>query len=286
MLLYLVLISALPACGAGRYGESGRAGYGTAGAERDQAAFESGYAEGYADGFESGRASAGAVSEPADGGAPEAPAEPAESFESFGFVPVSEAVPDVILEIRYFSTYNFVGERISGYKEPVALLTKEAASALKEASDELLRQGYQLKIYDAYRPQSAVEHFKAWALDPEDARMQAFFYPELDKQALFAQGYIASRSGHSRGSAVDVTLVDRATGREVDMGSPFDYFGEISHPGSTAGLTEEQVGNRNILRSAMLAHGFQAIRTEWWHFVLEDEPYPDTYFDFPVENPG
>ena len=159
----------------------------------------------------------------------EEPTESTEFPELSGFVLVSEAVPDAILEIRYYSTYNFVGERISGYNEPIALLTKEAASALKEASDDLLQQGYQLKVYDAYRPQSAVEHFKTWALDLKDTRMKAYFYPEVDKSVLFAQGYIASRSGHSRGSTVDVTLVDRATGKDVDMGSPFDYFGEISH---------------------------------------------------------
>lgn len=283
-ILCLVLISTLTACGAARYGSGYRAEYDAAGAESDQAAFESGYAEGYADGFENGRSAAGVISEPVDESGREVSIEPAESLESCGFVSVSEAVPDVILEIRYYSTYNFVGERISGYKEPIALLTKEAASALKEASDELLRQGYQLKIYDAYRPQSAVEHFKAWALDLEDTRMKAFFYPELDKSVLFTQGYIASKSGHSRGSTVDVTLVDRASGKDVDMGSPFDYFGEISRPGYTADLTEEQVGNRGILRAAMLARGFKGIGTEWWHFTLEDEPYPDTYFDFPVES--
>ena len=284
VILCLILISTLTACGAIHYGSGYRVEYDAAGVESDQAAFESGYAEGYADGFENGRSAAGVISEPADEGGREASIEPVESLESYGFVSVSEAVPDVILEIRYYSTYNFVGERISGYKEPIALLTKEAASALKEASDELLRQGYQLKIYDAYRPQSAVEHFKAWALDLEDTRMKAFFYPELDKSALFTKGYIASKSGHSRGSTVDVTLVDRASGKDVDMGSPFDYFGEISRPGYTADLTEEQVRNRGILRAAMLAHGFKGIGTEWWHFTLEDEPYPDTYFDFPVES--
>lgn len=284
MILGLALASALTACSAGHYGRDGQAGYAAVEPEREQAAFENGYAEGYADGFEDGRGAAGAVLEPIDDDDSEAPSESADSAESYGFVSVSEAVPDVILEIRYYSTYNFVGERISGYEEPIALLTKEAASALREASDELLRRGYQLKIYDAYRPQSAVEHFGAWALDLEDTRMKEYFYPELDKSALFAQGYIASKSGHSRGSTVDITLVDRATGKDVDMGSPFDYFGELSHPGYTTGLTEEQVGNRGILRTAMLARGFKGIDTEWWHFTLEDEPYPDTYFNFPVRS--
>ena len=285
IILCLALISALTACTANRFERDRQAEDETAASESTQAAFESGYTAGYADGFEAGHASAGAASEPAESGGRETPMEPTDSLEPSGFVLLSEAVPDVILEIRYYSTYNFVGERINGYNEPIALLTKEAAAALKEVGDELLRQGYQLKIYDAYRPQSAVDHFKAWALDPEDTRMKAFFYPELDKPALFAQGYIASKSGHSRGSTVDVTLVDRATGKDADMGGVFDYFGELSHPGYTTGLTEEQTRNRGILRAAMLAHGFQGIGTEWWHFTLEDEPYPDTYFDFPVESP-
>lgn len=285
IILCLALLSGLTACGADRYQEGWRKGYETAKSENGQAAFEDGYAEGYADGFETGQALAGAVPGPAEGNDPEAPAGPAGAFERPGFVLVSEAVPDAILEIRYFSTYNFVGERIRGYNEPVALLTKEAAIALKKASDDLLRRGYQLKVYDAYRPQSAVEHFKAWALDLQDTRMKEYFYPEMDKSVLFARGYIASRSGHSRGSAVDVTLVDRETGKDIDMGSPFDYFGEISHPGYTEGLTKEQINNRGLLRDTMLAHNFKAIDTEWWHFVLRDEPYPNTYFDFPVEGP-
>ena len=149
----------------------------TVGSENDQAAFENGYAEGYADGFEDSRTSVSADQKPIKSGGPEVSAESTGSFELSGFVLVSEAVPDAILEIRYFSTYNFVGERISGYEEPIAFLTKEAACALKEASDDLLQQGYQLKLYDAYRPQSAVEHFKTWALDLEDTRMKTFFTP-------------------------------------------------------------------------------------------------------------
>ena len=283
MLLCLALLLALNACSANRREEDCQMGYEADSSEYDQATVEDGYAMGHADGFEDGQKSVDAAPEPISSSL-EAPTESTDSPELSDFVLVSEAVPDAILEIRYFSTYNFVGERISGYNKPIALLTKEAASALKETSDDLLQQGYQLKVYDAYRPQSAVEHFKTWALDLEDTRMKAYFYPEVDKSVLFAQGYIASRSGHSRGSAVDVTLVDRTTGKDVDMGSPFDYFGEISHPGHTAGLTQEQIDNRNILRDTMLAHGFKAINTEWWHFVLTDEPYPNTYFDFPVES--
>lgn len=198
-----------------------------------------------------------------------------------GFVLVAEAVPDVILEIRYYSTYNFVGERIDGYEEPCAILTKEAAQALKAASDDCLRRGYRLKIYDAYRPQRAVSHFMRWAKDTDDTRMKAYFYPNLDKSVLFEQGYILERSGHSRGSTVDLTLFDMKTGKEVDMGGTFDWFGEESHP-DYKGITPEQFQNRTILREIMLSNGFKPLEEEWWHFTLKDEPYPDTYFDFPV----
>ena len=201
--------------------------------------------------------------------------------DAVDFVLLSEVVPDAILEIRYYSTYNFVGERIDGYMEPVALLSRKAAEALRAVSEDLLSQGYRLKIFDAYRPQSAVDHFIRWVQDPDDARMKPYFYPELDKSVLFSQGYVSSKSGHSRGSTVDLTLFDISTGREVDMGGTFDYFGELSHS-DYAGISEEQKANRMILRNAMLAHGFKGISTEWWHFTLIDEPYKDNYFDFPV----
>ena len=201
-----------------------------------------------------------------------------------GFVLLSDAVPDAILEIRYYSTYNFVGDRIAGYEEPLAFITKEAAAALKEVSDDLVSQGYRLKIYDAYRPQMAVTNFVTWAEDTEDTRMKEYFYPELDKSVLFPQGYIAEQSGHSRGSTVDLTLFDMELEKEVDMGGTFDYFGELSHPDFTAGITERQYENRMILRDAMLSHGFKPLEEEWWHFTLEDEPYPDTYFTFPINS--
>ncbi|MBR2704882.1 MAG: M15 family metallopeptidase [Clostridia bacterium] len=203
--------------------------------------------------------------------------------DSSDFVLLSEEVPDAILEIRYYSTYNFVGDRIDGYEEPCALLTKEAAAALKEVSDDLMAQGYRLKIYDAYRPQKAVTHFMNWAKDVNDTRMKEYFYPDLDKSVLFDQGYIAEKSGHSRGSTVDLTLFDMKTEKEVDMGGTFDYFGELSHPDYTE-ITEEQYNNRMILRNAMIAHGFKPLDEEWWHFTLENEPYPDTYFTFPVNS--
>ena len=202
-----------------------------------------------------------------------------ESDGSEGFVLLSEAVPDVILEVRYYSTYNFVGERVDGYEEPCVLLTKEAAEALKAVSDDVMAQGYRLKVFDGYRPQMAVDHFVRWAEDLNATEMKPYFYPEVDKTLLFEQGYIDAKSGHSRGSTIDLTLFDMATGKEVDMGGTFDYFGELSHPET---LTQEQIDNRNILRDAMLRHGFKPLDTEWWHFTLKEEPYPDTYFEFKV----
>lgn len=202
--------------------------------------------------------------------------------DSSGFVYLSDAVPDAILEIRYYGTYNFVGDRIDGYERPVAMLTKEAAEALRKVSDELVSKGYRLKIYDAYRPQKAVNHFEAWAKDLKDTRMKEYFYPELDKSVLFEQDYIMSKSGHSRGSTVDLTLFDMNTEKEVDMGGTFDYFGLKSHP-DYKGLTPAQYSNRMILRDAMMKHGFKPLYSEWWHFTLKDEPYPETYFTFPVK---
>ena len=203
--------------------------------------------------------------------------------DSSDFVLLSEAVPDAILEIRYYSTYNFVGDRIDGYEEPVALLTKEAAAKLKEVSDEVKSKGYRLKIFDAYRPQKAVTHFMNWSKNVDDIRMKKYFYPQLDKSVLFDQGYIAEKSGHSRGSTVDLTLFDMNLEKEVDMGGTFDYFGELSHPDYKE-ITAQQYENRMILRNAMLAHGFKPLDEEWWHFTLENEPFTDTYFTFPVNS--
>ena len=204
------------------------------------------------------------------------------SDDSSGFVVLSDVVPDIIQEIRYYSTYNFVGDRINGYEEPCALMTKEAAAALKRVADYLRPKGYLLKVYDAYRPQMAVDNFMAWAKDVNDTRMKKYFYPELDKAVLFPQGYIAEKSGHSRGSTLDLTLFDMSTGKEVDMGGTFDYFGERSHPDYKGDLTARQLANRKILRDAMLKFGFKPLEEEWWHFTLKNEPYPDTYFTFPV----
>ena len=187
------------------------------------------------------------------------------TMDPSGFTVLAEYIPSVVQEIRYYSTYNFVGDRIDGYEEPCAIVTKEAARALKGVSNELAALGFRLKIFDAYRP----------------VRMKPYFYPDLEKQELFVKGYIASRSSHSRGSTVDLTLLDMKTGMEVDMGSPFDFFGEISHP-DYEGITRRQYENRMLLRDAMRRNGFEPLDCEWWHFTLKDEPYPDTYFEFPV----
>ena len=201
--------------------------------------------------------------------------------DSSDFVLLSDYVPGIVQEIRYFSTYNFIGDRIDGYEQPVAIITKEAARALKAVSNEMNVKGFRLKIFDTYRPASAVKHFVMWGIEDLDQRMKPFFYPDLEKQALFELGYIASKSSHSRGSTVDLTLLDMATGKEVDMGSPFDFFNKISHPDYT-GITKEQYNNRMMLQSVMVKHGFEPIDCEWWHFTLKNEPYPETYFDFPV----
>ena len=197
------------------------------------------------------------------------------------FVLVSDYVPAVIQEIRYHSTYNFVGDRVDGYEQPCAILTKEAARALKEISNKLNVMGYRIKVFDAYRPATAVRHFTLWGVDDLDLRMKPFFYPDLEKQELFRKGYIASKSSHSRGSTIDLTLLDMKTGKEVDMRSPFDYFSEVSHP-DYKGVAKEQYENRMFLQDMMVREGFEPYDCEWWHFTLRDEPFPDTYFDFPV----
>ena len=197
------------------------------------------------------------------------------------FVLLAEYVPAIVQEIRYYSTYNFIGDRIDGYEDPCAILTRQAARALKAVSNEMNVRGYRLKVFDAYRPVCAVKHFVLWGIEDTDIRMKPYFYPDLEKQELFRKGYIAGQSSHSRGSTVDLTLLDMKTGKEVDMGSPFDMFSEISHP-DYRGITEEQYENRMQLRNAMIRNGFAPIDCEWWHFTLREEPFPDTYFDFPV----
>ena len=199
-----------------------------------------------------------------------------EEVNSRNFVNITDVVPDAILEIRYFGTYNFVGTRIDGYEQPTALLTRQAADSLKAVSDELKALGYRLKIYDAYRPQKAVDHFVRWGKDLNDTLMKPYFYPNESKDSLFIKEYIATRNE-----------------KDVDMGGTFDWFGRESHPDCGGDpitgtyrpndtITAEQFANRMILRRVMLKHGFKPYDCEWWHFTLVNEPYPETYFKFPV----
>lgn len=206
------------------------------------------------------------------------------------FVVLTDVVPDAILEIRYYSTYNFIGRRIPGYDEPIAILTRQAADSLKKVSDDLIKQGYRLKIFDGYRPQKAVDYFMAWAKDVNDTIMKQYFYPELDKAVLVPQDYIAEKSGHTRGSTIDLTIFDMQLEKEVDMGCTYDYFGVASHPdvlpgqeiGAYKPINQQQYDNRMILQRTMMAHGFKPYDCEWWHFTLANEPFPDTYFTFPI----
>ncbi len=217
---------------------------------------------------------------PAGASGPSA-AVPKEAKLPQGFVYVADLIPGALLDIRYYGSNNFVGARVDGYFAPRAILSRKAAEALKNVAGELAAQGFALKIFDAYRPQTAVNHFVRWAGDPRDITAKSAFYPEVDKSRLFEEGYIASRSGHSRGSTVDLTIVDVASGKELDMGSPFDFFGPVSHHGAK-GISPIQTANRKVLRDVMEKHGFKIYPEEWWHYTLANEPYPDTYFDFPV----
>ena len=197
------------------------------------------------------------------------------------FVDAATVVPGLWLEMRYASSNNFVGRPINGYQAPVCLLTRQAATALASVQADLARFGLGLKVFDCYRPTRAVADFAVWARDLDDQARRAEFYPDVDMSQLFAFGYIAERSGHSRGSTVDLTVIDRATGAELDMGSPFDLFSPRSWPESNA-VGPTQRANRLVLQSVMRAHGFKPLEQEWWHFTLEHEPYPRTYFDFSV----
>jgi D-alanyl-D-alanine dipeptidase len=197
------------------------------------------------------------------------------------FVDVSAVVPNLVVDLRYLGSDNFVGTRIDGYEKPVLYLTRQAADALAHVQRDLAPHGLGLKVFDGYRPARAVAHFARWAKAIDDIRTKKDFYPEIDKRNLFRDGYLASRSGHSRGSTVDLTLVRLADKRELDMGTPFDFFSARSWPGDT-GVSAEAQRNRRLLGQAMNRRGFIGHRKEWWHFTLAREPFPDTYFDFPV----
>ena len=202
------------------------------------------------------------------------------STDKTDFAEISTMIDDAAYDIRYYSSNNFTGNRINGYKAPRAYLTKEALAALSKAAEDLRHQGYRLLIWDSYRPQKAVDNFVAWINDPNNDGDKTF-YPKLKKSDLLKGMYIMEKSGHTRGSTVDLTLIKK-DGSFVDMGGTFDLFSEISHPDYKK-LTKEQKQNRKILHDAMIKAGFKGLDSEWWHFTLENEPYPDTYFDFDVE---
>ena len=197
-----------------------------------------------------------------------------------GFVYLSDICPEAIEDIRYFTDNNYMGCPVDGYLSPRAILTIDAAKALKKAAQKAKCNGMRLKIYDCYRPQRAVDHFVRWAEDVADQKNKALYYPEVNKADVFELGFIAKRSGHSRGSTVDLTLIDE-NGAELDMGGRFDYFGELSHPDYT-GVSTEQFQNRMLLREIMVSSGFVPLKEEWWHFTLKNEPFADRYFDFEV----
>ena len=199
-----------------------------------------------------------------------------------GFVYVQDDIPDLDVELRYFTDHNFVGMPIEGYKSNRLILTKEAADALKKVQEDLRYQNLCLKVYDGYRPQIGVDHFVRWAKDLGDTINKREFYPEVEKQFLFSEGYIASKSGHSRGSTLDLTIVDADTGELLDMGGFFDYFGEKSWT-DNPDITDDQKQNRSILQAAMEKHNFRNYPKEWWHYTLRWEPFPETYFEFLVE---
>ena len=195
---------------------------------------------------------------------------------------ISDDLEKFEISIRYFSNNNFIGRPIPGYYANKAFLTREAADALLLAQRDFIKQGYRLKIYDAYRPQTAVDYFSAWAADLEDTQNKSQYYPNISKSQLFADGYIAAKSGHSRGSAVDLTLLEIESGNELDMGSPWDFFDPISWVENNQ-ITDQQRANRKLLARVMIIHGFKPLKEEWWHFSFTEEPFPETYFDFPID---
>jgi zinc D-Ala-D-Ala dipeptidase len=222
------------------------------------------------------------------------------------FVDIKEVIPSIVLAIRYYTPHNFVGEKIDGYNAPKCFLTNQAAFALNNVQEELNKYSLSLKLYDCYRPQRAVNQFIKWAEDPADTKMKEEFYPDIDKKDLFTQDYIAKKSGHSRGSTVDVTIVPIPTPPEhkftpgeplypcywpkgkrfndnsIDMGTGFDCFSEFSHTENNQVNIQQRL-NRLALKTIMEKYGFINLESEWWHFTLKDEPYPDTYFNFVIE---
>ncbi len=202
-----------------------------------------------------------------------------------GFVYVEDVIPNVKVELKYYSSHNFIGRPIKGYLKPRCILTGKAAEALKEVEQDLNAFGLGLKIFDGYRPQRAVDHFVEWAKALDDTKMKEEFYPNVKKGNLFKEDYIAARSSHSRGSTVDLTIVSingASRGVELDMGSAFDFFGPESWPNSLR-VSPNARAHRMLLQLLMKKRGFKPYSKEWWHFTLKDEPFPNTYFNFPVQ---
>ena len=198
------------------------------------------------------------------------------------FIDATEAVPGLMVELRYFGGNNFVGRRIDGYDAPLCLLTREAATALGAVQRDLSASGLGLKAFDCYRPMRAAAHFVRWSRDPADQLTKQEYYPEIDKRTLFRDGYISARSGHSRGSTIDLTVVRIADNQMLDMGSAFDFFGPRSGRADRT-ISAEAQANRKLLATAMARRGFRSYSKEWWHFTLAREPFPETYFDFLVK---
>ncbi len=212
-------------------------------------------------------------------------AEPLPKELPVGFVHLDEEDPTILVDLKYATDNNFVGERIEGYQATRAVMTEATAKALKQVQADLHELGYGLKVFDAYRPQRAVNHFVRWGRDLKAKGTKSEYYPEVPKEELFRRGYIATKSGHSRGSTIDVTLVKLDSpqkSQEVDMGTPFDFFDQQSWPFSRT-VTDQQRENRLLLRTHMKNNGFRPYDREWWHFTLTNEPFPSTYFDFPIK---
>ncbi|WP_298426998.1 M15 family metallopeptidase [uncultured Kordia sp.] len=199
-----------------------------------------------------------------------------------GFVYVADEIPSIELEMRYFGTNNFVGAKVDGYEAEKCILSIAATNALRKVQEELRTKGLGIKIYDAYRPQRAVDHFRRWARNLKDTLNKQQFYPDVAKKDLFKLEYIATKSRHSSGSTVDITIIDLTTKEELDMGSSYDFFGKISWV-NYKGLTAKQLENRQLLQRMMLKHGFRNYPQEWWHFTLRGEPFKNQYFDFPIQ---
>jgi zinc D-Ala-D-Ala dipeptidase len=219
-----------------------------------------------------------------------AEAQPKDPPRPADFVDVKSVAPAIVVDARYATAQNFVGARIDGYEKPLCYLTRPAAAALAQVVADLeprgltikvFDRGLTIKVFDCYRPERAVAHFVRWARNLNDTRTKAEFYPEVEKRDLFNEGYIAARSGHSRGSTADLTLARRSDGQELDMGTPFDFFSPLSWP-SNRSVSKDAQANRALLAQAMRKRGFMAYDKEWWHFTLRNEPYPQTYFNFVV----